>query len=204
VTDIDDTVEPARSRPVDGRSSAEVVADPVTPGGTTPGVDGTEGDDGKKKRGFPSPLGVLLLVLFGVWILTLVLPSGEYRLDEAGAPIAGSFEEVDSPLSFGESVQDLFFSPINGLYGSQDPETGFVGPFESGPMFGSAPVFLFILAIGGFMTVVFKTGSLDLGISHLARRFSTRGPVLIIVLSVLFGVLGSVMSWSDETLGSTR
>lgn len=201
MTDIDDAVEPARPRPVDGRSSAEVAADPVTPGGTIPGVDGTEGDEGKKKRGFPSPLGVLLLVLVGVWILTLVLPSGEYQLDETGTPIAGSFEEVDSPLSFGDSVQDLFFSPVNGLYGNQNPETGFVGPFESGPMFGSASVFLFILAIGGFMTVVFKTGSLDLGISHLARRFSTRGPVLIIVLSVLFGVLGSVMSWSDETLG---
>jgi len=186
---------------MDGRSAAEVVADPVTPAGSAPGVDGTEGDGGKKKRGFPSPLGVLVLVLVGVWILTLVLPSGEYQLDESGAPIAGSFEEVDAPLSFGESVQDLLFSPINGLYGNQDPETGHVGPFESGRLFGSASVFLFILAIGGFMTVVFKTGSLDLGISHLARRFSTRGPLLIIVLSLLFGVLGSVMSWSDETLG---
>lgn len=198
---VDDVVGPARHRPVEGRSAAEVTADPVTPGGTAPGVDGTEGEEGRKKRGFPSPLGVLLLVLVGVWLLTLVLPSGEYQLDDAGAPIAGSFEEVDSPLSFGDSVQDLFFSPINGLYGIQDGETGHVGPFESGRMFGSVSVFLFILAIGGFMTVVFKTGSLDLGISHLARRFSTRGPLLIIVLSVLFGVLGSVMSWSDETLG---
>src|SRR5690606_5198363 len=136
-----------------------------------------------------------------VWALTLVLPSGEYELDESGAPVAGSFEEVPSPLDFGESVQDLLFSPLNGLYGIQDPDTGQVGPFNSGTMFGSVTVFLFILAISGFMTVVFKTGSLDLGISHLARRFSTRGPLLIIVLSLLFGVLGSVMSWSDETLG---
>ena len=30
---------------------------------------------------------------------------------------------------------------------------------------------------------------------------SARGPVLIVVLSLLFGVLGSVMAWSDETLG---
>lgn len=205
-------VLPARTRTVDRPSPAEVVADPVTPAGSAPGVDGVpsvdvagtdvaEGEDTKKSGGFPSPLGVLLLVLLGVWLLTLVLPSGEYQLDEAGAPIAGSFEEVESPLSFRDSVEDLFFSPINGLYGNQNPETGHVGPFESGRLFGSASVFLFILAIGGFMTVVFKTGSLDLGISHLARRFSTRGPLLIIVLSVLFGVLGSVMSWSDETLG---
>lgn len=198
---VQGAVEPARARPVDGRSAAEVVADPVTPSGTTPGVDGTEGDEGKKKRGFPSPLGVLLLVLVGVWVLTLVLPSGQYQLDDTNSPIAGSYEEVPSPLSFGDSVEDLFFSPINGLYGIQDPVSGHVGPFNSGTMFGSAMVFLFILAIGGFMTVVFKTGSLDLGIAHLARKFSTRGPLLIIVLSVLFGILGSTMSWSDETLG---
>jgi uncharacterized ion transporter superfamily protein YfcC len=60
---------------------------------------------------------------------------------------------------------------------------------------------MFILAIGGFMTVVFRTGALDLGIAHLAHRFRARGALLIVVLSLLFGVLGSVMSWSDETLG---
>jgi uncharacterized ion transporter superfamily protein YfcC len=68
-------------------------------------------------------------------------------------------------------------------------------------MFGSVQVFLFILAIGGFMTVVFATGALDRGIHHLAYAFRARGPVLIVVLSLLFGVLGSVMAWSDETLG---
>jgi uncharacterized ion transporter superfamily protein YfcC len=68
-------------------------------------------------------------------------------------------------------------------------------------MFGSVQVFLFILAIGGFMTVVFATGALDLGIHHLAYRFRTRGPLMIVALSVLFGVLGSVMAWSDESLG---
>jgi uncharacterized ion transporter superfamily protein YfcC len=62
-------------------------------------------------------------------------------------------------------------------------------------------VFAFILAIGGFMTVVFATGALELGISHLAHRFRARGTVPIVALSLLFGLLGSAMSWSDETLG---
>jgi uncharacterized ion transporter superfamily protein YfcC len=51
------------------------------------------------------------------------------------------------------------------------------------------------------MTVVFRTGALDIGIAHLAKRFSARGPVLIVSMCILFGLLGSVMSWSDETLG---
>src|SRR5690606_1062059 len=164
--------------------------------------DGEGGEGGEeRKRRFPSPLTILTIVLVAVWLVALVIPSGEYDFDEAGRPIPGSYEEVDRPLDFGESVEDLWLSPINGLYGIQDPGSGHVGPFNSGAMFGSAHVFLFILAIGGFMTVVFRTGALDLGIAHLAHRFKTRGALLIVVLSVLFGVLGSVISWSDETLG---
>jgi uncharacterized ion transporter superfamily protein YfcC len=98
-------------------------------------------------------------------------------------------------------VSDLVLAPVNGFYGIQDPETGQVGPFNSGFLFGSAQVIVFILMIGGFMTVVFKTGALDAGIGKLAHRFRTRGPTLIVILSLLFGVLGSFISWSDETLG---
>jgi len=68
-------------------------------------------------------------------------------------------------------------------------------------LFGSVEVFLFILSIGGFMTVVFATGALDLGIHHLSHRFRERGSLLIVILSALFAVLGSIKGWSDETLG---
>jgi uncharacterized ion transporter superfamily protein YfcC len=84
------------------------------------------------------------------------------------------------------------------MYGIQDHETGHVGPFNKGQMFGSVEVFLFILSIGGFM---FSTGALDLGIHHLSSRFRERGPLLIAVRIVLFGLLGSIKGWSDETLG---
>lgn len=191
------TTSPHQRQPVsDDRGAAEVVADPVPPSRPPE-------ETPRKKRRFrlPSPLGILLLVMLGVWLLALAIPSGTYQVDANGAPIAGSYTTVPSPLDFGGRVRDLLLAPINGLYGILDPATGQVGPFNSGAMFGSVQVFLFILAIGGFMTVVFKTGALDLGIAKLAHRFSDRGPVLIIVLSLLFGFLGSVMSWSDESLG---
>jgi uncharacterized ion transporter superfamily protein YfcC len=153
-----------------------------------------------KQRNFPSALGILAAVILLVWVATFLIDSGRYQLDEDGQPIPGSFENVDSPLDFRDKVWELVLSPINGLYGITDAETGQVGPFNSGTLFGSAQVFLFILAIGGFMTVVFATGALDRGISLLAHRFRARGALLIIVMSVVFGVLGSVMSWSDEQL----
>ncbi|MBK8445511.1 MAG: YfcC family protein [Micropruina sp.] len=186
-----------RTPVADDRGAAEVVADPVPP------QRAPDAEEAPEKRGFtlPSPVGILLIVMVGVWLLALAIPSGTYQFDDNGAPIAGSYTTIDSPLDFGERVRDLLLAPVNGLYGILDPSTGQVGPFNSGGMFGSVQVFLFILAIGGFMTVVFKTGSLDLGISKLAHRFASRGSVLIIVLSMLFGFLGSVITWSDESLG---
>jgi len=158
-------------------------------------------DTPPEPRAFPSPLAILLAVLVLVWAATWFIPPGAYRLDGDGSPIAGSFHHVEAPLGRAERVRELLLAPVNGMYGIKDPATGQVGPFNDGALFGSVQVFLFILAIGGFMTVVFATGALDLGIHHLAHRFRTRGPVLIAALSLLFGLLGSVMAWSDESLG---
>src|SRR5262245_15692110 len=160
-----------------------------------------EGATEVKKGGFPAPITILALVLVAVWMAAFFIPSGEYQLDAGGSPIAGSFKQIPPPLDIGNRVRDLLLAPVNGLYGIQDPATGQVGPFNRGKMFGSVQVFLFILAIGGFMTVVFATGALDLGIHHLAYNFRARGSLLIVALSFLFGVLGSVMAWSDESLG---
>lgn len=154
----------------------------------------------EKQSSFPSALTILTGVIVAVWIAAFFIPSGKYQFDASGSPIPGSYAQVPSPLDFGERVVDLLLSPINGLYGIQNA-AGQVGPFNNGALFGSAQVFLFILAIGGFMTVVFATGAMDRGISLLAFRLRERGSLLIIVMSVLFALLGSVMTWSDEQLG---
>lgn len=165
-----------------------------------PSLDELGGGE-RKQRGFPNPISILAIVIVIVWVVAWFIPAGEYDIGDDGRPIPGSYQQVDAPLDGSERVEDLLLSPVNGMYGIRDGATGHVGPFNSGTLFGGAQVFMFILAIGGFMTVVFATGSLNLGIARLAHRFATRGPLLIIALSILFGLLGSTMSWSDETLG---
>ena len=128
-------------------------------------------------------------MLILVWVAAFFIPSGQYKLDASGSPVVGSYGLVPPPLDFGGRVRDLLLAREWHVR-NQDPATGQVGPFNKGTMFGSVEVFLFILSIGGFMTVVFATGALDLGIHHLSYRFRDRGPLLIVVLSVLFGVLG--------------
>ncbi|OON74748.1 YfcC family protein [Streptomyces tsukubensis] len=162
---------------------------------------GDAGSEGKRKFSFPSALTVLVLVTVGVWLLAFLVPPGEYRRDADGAPLEGTYHRVPSSQSVIERLNDLFLSPVNGLYGVQDARTGKVGPDLSGALYGSAGVFLFVIAIGAFITVVFATGALDRGIARLAHRLRDRGALLIAGVMTVFAVLGTVEGFAEETLG---
>lgn len=150
---------------------------------------------------FPSALTVLAIVTLAVWALTFAIPAGEYQRGEDGKPVAGSYHHIKSPEDFVQRLNDLFLSPVNGLYGIKDTQSGQVTPDNSGDLYGSAAVFLFVLAIGAFITVVFATGALDRGIARLAHRLRTRGAVLIAAIMTVFAILGSVEGFAEETLG---
>ncbi|MET9365262.1 YfcC family protein [Streptomyces sp. NPDC006632] len=150
---------------------------------------------------FPSALTILAIVTVAVWILAFVVPSGAYDRKADGAPVEGTYHRVDSGQSFVDRLNDLFLSPVNGLYGIQDAKSGRVGPTLTGELYGSAGVFLFVLAIGAFITVVFATGALDRGIGLLAHRLRERGALLIAGVMTVFSVLGTVEGFAEETLG---
>lgn len=159
------------------------------------------GDGGGKGFSFPSALTILVIVTIAVWALAFLVPSGAYRRDADGAPVEGTYHRVDSGQSLVDRLNNLFLAPVNGLYGIQDAKSGQVGPDLSGELYGSAGVFLFILAIGAFITVVFATGALDRGIERLAHRLRERGALLIAGIMVVFSVLGTVEGFAEETLG---
>ncbi|MFI5765455.1 YfcC family protein [Streptomyces sp. NPDC051563] len=154
-----------------------------------------------RKFSFPSALTILAVVTVGIWLLAFLVPAGEYDRSDSGAPVSGTYHRVEGTQSFTDRLNDLFLSPVNGLYGLQDPKTGQVGPTFSGDLYGSAGVFLFVLAIGAFITVVFATGALDRGIARLAHRLRDRGALLIAAVMVVFSILGTVEGFAEETLG---
>ncbi|MFD9409991.1 YfcC family protein [Streptomyces sp. NPDC059989] len=154
-----------------------------------------------KKFTFPSALTILALVTVAVWLLAFLVPAGRYDRNESGSPVSGTYHRVHDTQSFTERLNDLFLSPVNGLYGIQDAKTGEVGPSFAGDLYGSAGVFLFVLAIGAFITVVFATGALDRGIARLAHRLRDRGALLIAAVMLVFSVLGTVEGFAEETLG---
>lgn len=154
-----------------------------------------------RKFVFPSALTVLAVVTVAVWLLAFLIPAGQYDRTDSGAPVSGTYHRVDDTQSFTERLNDLFLAPVNGLYGIQDTKSGEVGPSFTGDLYGSAGVFLFVLAIGAFITVVFATGALDRGISLLAHRLRDRGALLIAAVMLVFSVLGTVEGFAEETLG---
>lgn len=154
-----------------------------------------------RRHHFPSAFTVLFGVTLAVWLLAFLVPTGRYELDDAGSPIPGSYDAVDAGLSFGDRLMQLFLAPVNGLYGVQSSETGFIGPYESGELFGAAGVFLFVLAIGVFITMSMRTGAIDAGVARVAQRFQTRGVVVIAILMLLFSLGGTTEGMAEETLG---
>lgn len=154
----------------------------------------------RRRLALPNTYALLLALSAVVWVLGFIIPAGQYDVVD-GAPVPGSYHHVSTGASFGERLLDLFQGPVNGLYGVQDPTSGFIGPYESGSLNGAAGVFLFVLAIGAFIVTTTRTGAIDAGIGRVAARFRTRGAAVIVALMVLITLGGSTFGLGEETLG---
>jgi uncharacterized ion transporter superfamily protein YfcC len=177
-----------------------MAATPTPPPGKSDKERPADEGAGKTLR-FPSAFTVLFVVTIAVWLLAFIIPTGSYQTNEdTGRPIPGSYERTDADLSFLDRLMQLFLSPVNGLYGTLNSD-GFIGPDETGELYGAAGVFLFVIAIGIFITMAMSTGAIDNGVARIAQRMSTRGPILIAVLMVLFSIGGTAEGMAEETLG---
>ena len=128
--------------------------------------------------------------------------SGQAPADAAAAPGA-TVAEAGLPCtdtSFTFRFKQLWDSPPNGLYGVE-ASTGFVGPWEEGFLYGSAAIFLFVLAVGAFITVTMKTEAIQTGIGRMALRFRHSGYILIAILMAVFALGGTTYGMWEETLG---
>jgi uncharacterized ion transporter superfamily protein YfcC len=129
---------------------------------------------------------------------------GETGVAPADAVSAPSAELVPGgncvDTSFTYRFKTLWNAPPNGLYGIE-ASNGFVGPWESGLLYGSAAIFFFVLAVGAFITVTMKTQAIQTGIGRLAVRFRHSGSILIAILMTVFAVGGTSYGMWEETLG---
>ena len=88
-----------------------------------------------------------------------------------------------------------------GSTASRTQQTRLIGADESGFLYGSAQIFLFVLAVGAFITIAMKTGAIEAGIGRLATRFGKRRLLLVLVLMSVFALGGTTYGMWEETLG---
>src|SRR3954451_3135570 len=167
---------------------------------------------GTRTLKFPTAFTVLAAVLLLVWVASFFVPAGAYKLDpKTAGPVPGSYHELPScsnatgdalcvETAFDQRLKQLFIATPNGLYGIEN-DRGFVSADETGALYGSAMIFLFVLAVGAFITVTMKTEAIQTGIGRLALRFRHSGSALIAILMCVFALGGTSYGMWEETLG---
>ena len=96
----------------------------------------------KKKAGFMlSAFSIILILIFGLGILSHLLPNAQFNGDEI----------INGTGTVGASLSDILMSPILG--------------FES-----AIDVCVFVMILGGFLAVINKTGALETVIKVLVQK----------------------------------
>jgi uncharacterized ion transporter superfamily protein YfcC len=152
-----------------------------------------------KKRRFtlPSAYTILFALIVLMAIATWLVPAGVYDRDDEGAPVPGTYHEVESNPQ--RILIDSLTAPINGLYGIEDDE-GNINYYNSGVLFGAIDVALFIIVIGGFLGVTMATGAIQAGIGRLVQRLRGKERWMIPILMGVFALGGTTYGMAEESL----
>jgi uncharacterized ion transporter superfamily protein YfcC len=153
-----------------------------------------------KKRGrftLPSAYTILFALIVLMAIATWIVPAGVYDRDEEGAPVPGTYHEVDQNPQ--RILIDSLTAPINGLYGIED-EAGNINYYNSGVLFGAIDVALFIIVIGGFLGITMQTGAIQAGIGRLVGRLRGKERWMIPILMGVFALGGTTYGMAEESL----
>ena len=155
--------------------------------------------DPEQKRRFtlPSAYTILFALIVMAAIATWIIPAGAYDLNDAGEPVPGTYQEVESKPS--RILVDSLTAPINGLYGIEDAE-GNINYYNEGTLFGAIDIALFIIVIGGFLGVTMKSGAIQAGIGSLVERMRGRERWMIPVLMTVFALGGTSYGMAEESL----
>ncbi|HRQ38553.1 MAG TPA: YfcC family protein [Chloroflexota bacterium] len=157
----------------------------------------TKAEESKRKFTFPTAYTVLFILLILVVIATWLIPAGQYDKNEAGEPIPGSYHEVEANPQ--RIIRDGLMAPVNGMYGLQ-AEDGSVSVYNVGELYGAIDVALFVLIIGGFLSMTMATGAIDAGIGKITVALEGREKWMIAVLMCVFALGGTSYGMAEESL----
>ncbi|MCJ7565642.1 MAG: hypothetical protein MUP52_13780 [Candidatus Aminicenantes bacterium] len=144
----------------------------------------------KKKPAFklPHTLVLIYILVIAVYVLSLLVPSGEYQ--RAEKTVQGQTRLVTMPGTYHNLDKK-----------SLGPEWLLIAPIR-GFQDGALIIFL-IFIFGGVFSILGKTGAIESGIQRLAQFFS-RNPkskkFVIPVLMVVFSLAGGIYGMAEESI----
>lgn len=126
----------------------------------------------KRTRAMLSSFSIILILIFGLGILSNILPNAKF---------VGT-ELVNGSGTVGASLSQVLMAPIKGFADAID-------------------VCIFILVLGGLLAIISKTEALETGIKVLVQKLKGRELLLIPILMFIFSVCGSTYGMLEETVG---
>ncbi len=154
-------------------------------------------DTTTSKFKFPTAYTILFVLIVIVAVGTWFIPAGQYDVDDAGEPIPGTYHEVERNEQ--RIIADGLMAPINGMYGIRG-EDGSISVYNSGELYGAIDVALFVLVIGGFLSITMATGAIDAGIGRITTVFAGREKWMIAILMCVFALGGTSYGMAEESL----
>lgn len=133
-------------------------------------------------------ISILLVgIMIFAGILTQIIPTGVYDVDDAGAIINGTYHEI-SRDEVGYSFWRVFISPIEAfIYATGDAMTGVL-------------IILVITLIGGTFLILDKSGVLKYIMSVVVNRFSNKKYKLLAVIIFVCMALSSFAGILEESI----
>lgn len=175
-----------------------------------------------KRLTFPSPYTVLLAVIVLSAAATWLLPAGAYqqlRYDEEAAAFVLETEDGEQALPGTQQTLDELGVQIPlekfeggairrpvavpGTYTRLEASRQGLMAIARAPILGiydAIDVVLFVLIIGGFIEVFNRSGAFTAGIRSLTNRLEGREAWLIIILTSLFALGGTIYGMAEETI----
>ena len=126
----------------------------------------------KKSKTMLSAFSIILILIFGLGILSHLLPNAVFVGEEI----------VNGSGTVGASLSDILMSPILG--------------FES-----AIDVSIFVMILGGFLAIINRTGALETGIKVLVQKLKGKELILIPILMFIFSIGGTTYGMLEETVG---
>ena len=126
----------------------------------------------KKAKVMLSSFSIILILIFGLGILSHVLPNAQFVGEEI----------VNGSGTVGATLSQVLMAPIQGFENAID-------------------VGIFIMMLGGLLAVVNKTGALETGIKVLVHKLKGREILLIPILMLIFSICGTTYGMLEETVG---